>query len=106
MSEEGEGTEEARKVSVSEKEGNNPDLSGEEIVESVRSPEEEDKLNTPVPAPHIITSSSPYPPFLAHVSNLATDISMVSEMVALKSSIMVQRRRSNGIKEVSIHLPL
>ena len=45
MSEEGEVTEEARKVSVSEKEGNNPYLSGESIIESVGIPKEYFKLN-------------------------------------------------------------
>ena len=39
MSEQGEGTEEARKVVVLEKEGNTPELSGEIIMESVGSPE-------------------------------------------------------------------
>ena len=58
MSEEGEGTEEARKFVVSEKEGKPPALSGEVIMESVVSLEEEFKLNTPVPVPHIITYSS------------------------------------------------
>ena len=57
MSEEGEGTEEARKDVVLEKEGNTPVLSGEVIMESVGSPEEEVKLNTPVPITHIITYS-------------------------------------------------
>ena len=44
-----------RKKLTSEKEGNIPDLSAEVIMESVGSPEEEVKFNTPVPAPHIIT---------------------------------------------------
>ena len=38
-SEEGDGTEEARKVVMSEKEGNTPDLSGEIIMELVGIPE-------------------------------------------------------------------
>ena len=55
-------TEEAINVVVSEKEGNTAALSGELIMESVGSPEEEFKLNTPVPSPHIICSyySSPH----------------------------------------------
>ena len=61
MSEEGEGTEEARKVVTSEEEGNTPALSGGEIIEPVGSPEEEGKLNTHVPAPHIINFSSSTP---------------------------------------------
>ena len=48
-------------------------------MESVGSPEEEVKLNTHVTAPHIINSSSSSPPFLVHVSNIAADISLVSE---------------------------
>ena len=39
MSEEGDVMEEARKVVVSEKEGNTADLSGERIMDSVGSPE-------------------------------------------------------------------
>ena len=73
MSEEGEGTEEARKVVVSEKEGNNPYLFGEVIIESVVSPEEESKMNTPVPAPHIIQYYYLSPPFLLQVSNPAAE---------------------------------
>ena len=56
-----EGTEEARKVVVSEKDGNTVDLSGELIMESVGNPEEEVKLNTPVP-----TCSRPRRPFFLH----------------------------------------
>ena len=73
MSEEGEGTEGARKVVVSEKEGNVPDLSGEGIMESVGSPEEEVKLITPVPAPHIIPSYFSSRPFFSQVSNPAVE---------------------------------
>ena len=58
MSEDGGGVEEARKFVVSEKEGNTADLSGDRIMESVESPEEEVNLNTPVPVPHIIPFSS------------------------------------------------
>ena len=69
MSGEGEGIWEARKVFVLKKEGNAPDLYGERIMESVGSPEEESKLNTPVSAPHTIPYSSSSPPFLPQVSN-------------------------------------
>ena len=61
FSEEGEGTEEVRKVLVSGMEGNTTDLSREIIMESVGIPEEWVKLNNPVPAPHIIPSSSSSP---------------------------------------------
>ena len=57
---------------MSEKEGNTPALYGEGIMESVVSPEEEFKLNTPVPLPHIIPSSYLSPPFFPRVSNLAS----------------------------------
>ena len=57
MSGEGEGMEEARKVFILENEGNTADLSGDRIMESVESPEEEVNLNTPVPVPHIIPFS-------------------------------------------------
>ena len=67
MSEEGEGTGEARKVVVSEKEGNTVAFSGEVIMESVGSPKAEIKLNTPISAPHTIPSSSSYPPFFPQV---------------------------------------
>ena len=67
VSEEGEGMEEAIKVVVSEKWGITPYLSGEGIMESVGIPEEEVKLNIPVTAPHIITSSYYPPPFLPQV---------------------------------------
>ena len=69
VSVEGEGTEDARKVVVSEKEGNTTDLSGERIKESVGSPEDQVKLNTPVLAPYIIPSSSSSPPFFLQASN-------------------------------------
>ena len=58
---------------VLEKEGNTAALSGEIIVESVRSPEEEVKLNTPIPATYIVTISSLYPPFFPQVSNPAAE---------------------------------
>ena len=48
-------------------------------MESVESPEEEGKLNTPVPEPHIIPSYSYSPPLLAHVSNQSAEFSLVSE---------------------------
>ena len=64
---------------MSEKEVNTPALSGEGIMDSVGSPEEEVKLNTPVPSPHIIPSSSSSPPFLPQVLNIAAKISLVSE---------------------------
>ena len=63
-----EGMEEAKKVVLSEKEGNAAYLSGEVIMESVRSTEEEVNLNTPVPAPFIIHSSSSSPPLFSQVS--------------------------------------
>ena len=59
MSGEGEATEEARKVVVSENEGNTAYLSGEVIMDSVGSPEEEVKLNTPIPATHLHICKSP-----------------------------------------------
>ena len=54
---------------MSEKEGNIAALSGEVIMESVGSPEEEVKFNTLVPAPYITLSYSSYPPFFPQVSN-------------------------------------
>ena len=63
LSREGEGTEEVSKCFLSEKEGNTTALSGEVTMESVGSPEEEVKLNTPVPTPHIITFSYSSPSF-------------------------------------------
>ena len=63
MSEEVEVEDEARKVFISEKKGNTPDLSGQLIMESVGSFEGEVKFNTPVTAPHIIPSSSLSPTF-------------------------------------------
>ena len=38
-------------------------------MESVGSPEEEVKLNTPIPAPHIIPSYYSFPPSFPQVSN-------------------------------------
>ena len=63
MSREGEGTEEASKFFVSENEGNTTALSGEVNMESVGSPEEVVKLNTPVPTLHIIHFSYSSPSF-------------------------------------------
>ena len=60
-----------KKVAVSKKEGNTTALSIEKIMESFGIPEEEIKLNTPVPELHIIPYSSSYPPFFPHVSNMA-----------------------------------
>ena len=56
-----------------EKEGNTLVLSGERILELVGIPEEEVQLNTPVPAPHIISSSSSSPSFLPQASNPAAE---------------------------------
>ena len=71
VSEEGEWKEEARKVVVSEKEGNIVAFYGEVIMESVGSPEEEVKFNTLVPAPHIIPSLSSSSTLFTQVSNIA-----------------------------------
>ena len=54
----GEGTEDERKVVALQKEGNIAALSGDVIMDSVGSPEEEVKLNNPVPSDHIIPFSS------------------------------------------------
>ena len=70
MSEEGGVTKELRKVVVSEKDVNTAALSGELIMESVGSPEEEVKFNTPVSAPFIIPSYYSCPPLFTQVSNL------------------------------------
>ena len=59
MSGEWEGTEELRNVFMSENEGNAADLSGEVILESVGSPEEEVKFNTPISAPHLNICKGP-----------------------------------------------
>ena len=67
MSEEGEVTENSRKYVASEKEGNTPTLYVERSMESVRSPEEEGKLNTPDTATNIITSYLSFPPILVQV---------------------------------------
>ena len=77
MSEEGDGTEGVIKVVSSEKEGNTPALSGEEIMESVGSPEEEVKLNTPVPAPHLNICKGP--PSLEEAWNMDAVISVASD---------------------------
>ena len=61
--------EEARKFVVKEKEGNTTALSGEVIMESFRSPEEEVELNNPVPYSHIIPSYNLSSFFSLHVSN-------------------------------------
>ena len=42
-----------------EKEGNTAALSGERIMDSVGSPEEEVNLNNPVPAPHLNSCKGP-----------------------------------------------
>ena len=42
-------------------------------MESVGSPKEEVKLNTPVPKPHIITYSSSSPRLFTQVSNMAAE---------------------------------
>ena len=67
MSGEGEVTEDASKFFMSEKEGNTAALSGEVIMESVGSHEEEFNLNTPVTEPCIVNFSSSYPPFFLQV---------------------------------------
>ena len=67
VSEEGEVTQEEIKVVISEKWGITPYLYGEGSLESVGIPEDEVMLNTPVAAPHIITSSYSPPPFLSQV---------------------------------------
>ena len=91
---------------MSEKEGKTPALSGEVIMDSVGIPKEEVNFNTPVSAPHIIPSSYSYPPLLSKVSNLVTNFSLVSEMVALNPIKMMQQRLSSGIQYVSNHLIL
>ena len=78
VSQEGQETEEARKYLISEKEGNTTYLSGEVIMESFGSPEEEVQQNTHVTEPHFIPYSSSYPPFLAQVLKPAVMIIMVS----------------------------
>ena len=65
--------EEARKVVMSEMQGNYAALSGEVIMESVGISEEEVMLNNPLNAPFIIHSSSSSPPFFTQVSNTAAD---------------------------------
>ena len=77
VSGEGEGTYEARKVVVSEKEGNTTALSGEVIMESVGSPEEEVKFNTTVPAPHLNICKAP--PSLEEACKQAAVISVASD---------------------------
>ena len=71
MSGEGKGTEEAIKIVVSEKEGNTAALSGEVIMESVGSTEEEVKFNNPLPEPYIIYYCYSSPTFFPQVSNTA-----------------------------------
>ena len=75
-------------------------------MESVGSPEEEGKLNTPVLTPCISPFYYSNPTFLAQVSNMAAKINLVSEMTVLKSRKMVQQRLSSGMIEVSTHVPL
>ena len=55
-------------------------------MESVGSPEEEVKLNAPIPAPHIIPSSSSYRPLLRQVSNLSGEIILISENDDIKAN--------------------
>ena len=71
---------------MSEKEGKTPALSGEVIMDSVGIPKEEVNFNTPVPATHIIPSSYSYAPLLVQVSNLATNISLLSENGGIESN--------------------
>ena len=54
-------------------EGNTAALSRERIMESIGSPEEEVKLNTPLPAPHIIPFYYSSPTFFPQVSNPAAE---------------------------------
>ena len=56
-------------------------------MESVGSNEEEDKLNSCVPAPHIIPYSSSSTPFLEQVPNPATETSLVSENYGIEATI-------------------
>ena len=64
---------------MSEKEGNTTALSGEVLMESVGSPEEEFKLNTPVHLSLISPSYSSSPTLLTQVSNTVADTRLVSE---------------------------
>ena len=104
MSEEGEGTEEARKVVASKKEGNALDLSGEVIMDSNGSTKEEGKLNTPVTVHYTSPSSSSSPSFLAQVSNMASEISLVSEIMVFNPRMIVKQRQSSDIEELSTFL--
>ena len=79
MSEEGEGTEEAREVVMSEKEVNTPYSSGEVIMESFGISEEEVNMNTPVTAYYNLTSSSSSTNLLQQVSNPDGKISVAIE---------------------------
>ena len=63
--------EETGKNFVSENEVNTSALSGDVIMESVGSPEDEGKFNTPVPEHHIIPISYSSPPFFPQISNPA-----------------------------------
>ena len=80
MSEEGEGTEEARKVVVSENEGNAAALSGELIIESVGSSEEEVKLNKHIPQPYFNIFKGP--PSLEEARKTAAVNSVASDNYA------------------------
>ena len=80
------GTDKARKVVTSEKEGNTPYLSGEGIIESVGNPAEEVNLNTLVHASHTIPYSSSSPPLLVHISKPAAKISLVSENYGIEAN--------------------
>ena len=86
MTEEGEGTKEARKVVASEKEGKISALSGEGIIESVGILEVEGKFDAPLTSPHIIPYSSSSPTFLSQVSNMAAEIILVSENYGIEAN--------------------
>ena len=68
------------------KEGSAPYLSGEGIMESVGSPEEEVNFNTPLSAPHTITYYSVYPIFLEQVENKAADSSQVRDNYVIEAN--------------------
>ena len=61
--------EEARQFVMPEKEGKNVALSGEVIMKSVRSPEEEVNFYNPVPVP-ILLSVTAFPHWRIHGSRL------------------------------------
>ena len=80
---------------MSEMEGNNVALSGERIMESVGSYEEEVKLNTPVPAPHII-------PFLFFISSLLS--TGIKSVFLGGQGKCVRGRGENGVGDKSCHV--